>query len=262
MISVSVKTASKFYNKFMKQKTLHLLIGILTLVVLMGIVPQRTHAQMGDMMRDETFKSDRDATVNEQHQIIDTVLKNLLDKYQVSKTQDLDCKKITDDEFEQVGDAQMEVMHPGEAHEAMDQMMGGEGSDSLKSMHIRMGQNYLGCQNNSNYNHDMMGGIGMMGSSMTGNGFSNSYKPNRQFTGNHMGWMNNDYNNFSFAPILMMTGFWVLLIIGIILLVIFLRKQNASVATNDDSALEILKIRYAKGEINKKQFEDLKRDIS
>ena len=33
------------------------------------------------------------------------------------------CDKLTDDELESMGDYYMEQMHPGEAHELMDQMM-------------------------------------------------------------------------------------------------------------------------------------------
>ena len=59
--------------------------------------------------------------------------------------------------------------------------------------------------------------------------------------------------------------FTALFIAGIIILIIWLVKRvNSSglgQASNND-AIEILKKRYAKGEINKKEFESLKKDIS
>ena len=84
----------------------------------------------------------------------------------VSTIQQLDLSKISNDDWEKLGDAVMEVQHPGQAHEVMDQMMGGEGSESLRRMHIQMGKAYLG--NNSSLKG---GGFPMMGfGSMMGYG--------------------------------------------------------------------------------------------
>ena len=75
--------------------------------------------------------------------------------------QELDLSSVSDDEWERLGDAVMELQHPGEAHEVMDRMMGGEGSESLRLMHINMGQAYLG-YGSSNYGVGMMMGGSMM----------------------------------------------------------------------------------------------------
>jgi putative membrane protein len=57
-----------------------------------------------------------------------------------------------------------------------------------------------------------------------------------------------------------MVLFWVLVILGIIALV---RLLGAGVRDDAprDNALDILKARYAKGEITREQFEQMKRDI-
>ncbi|HLG30352.1 MAG TPA: SHOCT domain-containing protein [Candidatus Brocadiales bacterium] len=57
--------------------------------------------------------------------------------------------------------------------------------------------------------------------------------------------------------------FWVLVIIGIVLLVIWVvRRAGGERSKAANSALEILKKRYARGEITKEEYEEKKRDIS
>jgi len=70
------------------------------------------------------------------------------------------CGKLTEKQFEIIGDYLMEQIHPGQAHEAMDRMMGGEGSESLRLMHIAMAKRMY-CNNISDaVNYGMMGGFG------------------------------------------------------------------------------------------------------
>ncbi|MEW6407622.1 MAG: hypothetical protein AB1465_02950 [Patescibacteria group bacterium] len=71
----------------------------------------------------------------------------------------ISCDKLTDEQLEAIGDYYMEQMHPGEAHEMMDKMMGGEGSENLKQMHINMAKR-LYC--NENIDGMMEGGENMM----------------------------------------------------------------------------------------------------
>jgi putative membrane protein len=52
--------------------------------------------------------------------------------------------------------------------------------------------------------------------------------------------------------------FWVLLIF---LLVALFRHWSRREETGNDSAMKILRERYAKGEIGKKEFEEMKKDI-
>ncbi|HMN64375.1 MAG TPA: SHOCT domain-containing protein [Burkholderiaceae bacterium] len=59
---------------------------------------------------------------------------------------------------------------------------------------------------------------------------------------------------------------WVLVILGIIVLVRLLGRSSASAPTSPgaaaETALEILKRRYASGEIGKAEFEEKKRDLT
>ncbi len=81
------------------------------------------------------------------------------------------------------------------------------------------------------------GGWGMMGPGMMG-GFG-------------WGW---------FMPIFMII-FWGLVIWGIVALVRGLSGSRGSDSSTTDSALEVLKRRYARGEINKEEYAEKKKDL-
>ncbi len=59
---------------------------------------------------------------------------------------------------------------------------------------------------------------------------------------------------------ILMFIFWLLVLIGIVLLIKYLWEHGGAKA-GQESALEILKARYAKGEISKEEFEEKKKDI-
>ena len=58
--------------------------------------------------------------------------------------------------------------------------------------------------------------------------------------------------------------FWILIIIGVILLVVWLVRQTGESARGrgEETALDILKKRYARGEIGKEEYERMKKDLS
>lgn len=63
---------------------------------------------------------------------------------------------------------------------------------------------------------------------------------------------------------IIMIVFWVLVIVGLVLLIRWLiqtTRGDREVYRRGSSALEILKERYAKGEIDKEEFEKMKRDL-
>lgn len=65
---------------------------------------------------------------------------------------------------------------------------------------------------------------------------------------------------WGFGMMLLMILFWGLVIVGVILAIRWLLGQGK--ASPSDSALEILRQRYARGEINKEEFDAKKRDLS
>ncbi|MBI2675743.1 MAG: hypothetical protein HYX24_04760 [Candidatus Aenigmarchaeota archaeon] len=94
------------------------------------------------------------------------VMQEMLDRQGSKSVDAVDCKKVSEADFEELGDALMEKMVGSHMlHEQMDEMMGGEESESLRSVHILMGKNWLGCQTS----YGMMGGMRPMMMGMMGN---------------------------------------------------------------------------------------------
>src|SRR3989338_7804219 len=72
------------------------------------------------------------------------------------------CDKLSNEQLESIGDYYMEQMHPGEAHGIMDNMMGVEGSESLKQVHINMAKR-LYCNESVYIGYGVIGPEGMNG---------------------------------------------------------------------------------------------------
>ncbi|MFH1325374.1 MAG: hypothetical protein ABIH49_01215 [archaeon] len=115
--------------------------------------------------------------------------------------QKISCDDITDEQLEILGDYYMEQMHPGELHEIMDERMGGEGSESLRQVHINMGLAFY-CGEHDEFSGSMMNT--MMGRNMM-YGMMGNYYYNRN---NPFIWIFN-----------------ILLIVGLVLFIIWLVKE-------------------------------------
>ena len=154
----------------------------------------------------------------------------------------VDCKDMSDSQLEIIGEYYMEQMHPTESHELMHKMMGlKEGSSQEEKFHISMAQR-LYC-NEGNVGYGMMGSGGMM--NMMGAGMMGVY-PYGHGLGSYGPW-----NALG-------TLFWM----GIAVFICWLIYKFAIKGKqNSDTPLSILRKRFAKGELTKKEFGMMKKDL-
>ncbi|MFO7964054.1 MAG: SHOCT domain-containing protein [Desulfobacterales bacterium] len=80
----------------------------------------------------------------------------------------------------------------------------------------------------------------------------------------HHHWMMGDWG-IGWLGMVLMIVFWVLVVVGIVLLIKYMvqsgsNRSNAGVDSRP-KAMEILKERYARGEITRDEFESIKKDI-
>src|SRR3989338_5599286 len=144
----------------------------------------------------------------------------------------------------------------GEQHEAMNNMMKNMvGDTGEEQMHIAMGKRMSGCDPNAPVPQNMMSR--MMGGMMAG------YPLEKGGDNNMMGNFGTygPVGFFGFFGMLIMIIFWVLVIVAIVALIRWLMIQSQG-SGRSNHAFDILKERYAKGEINKEEFEAKKQDLS
>lgn len=162
----------------------------------------------------------------------------------------VNCDELNDEQLEAIGEYLMEQMHPGESHEIMHKMMGmEEGTEYHKQFHVNMAQ-MMYCGKNT-----MMGSMEMMGN------WSNPQTSNLFKSNNMMGNMMTNFGYWGWFGWIFMILFWILIIVGVIALIKWLISQGRSEHKARRSALDVLKERYAKGEIDKKEFEEKKKDL-
>lgn len=75
-----------------------------------------------------------------------------------------------------------------------------------------------------------------------------------------IGSMMGNFGYFGWTGWIFMILFWVLTILGLVMLIKWLTSQFKG-GDSKSSALDLLKERYAKGEISKEEFEKIKKDL-
>src|SRR3989344_4636252 len=172
------------------------------------------------------------------------------------QAEEISCNDLSDDNFGALGEYFMGLM-TGTSHEAMNammiQMMGEEGEEQV---HVAMGKRLSGCDTSATFSPQGMSFMPMM--QMMGGGWSAPFATNQSF---------NSMMGFGFTPLgafgwIFMILWWVLIVVAIVALVRWLMRQSSDTERKGEkTALEILKQRYAKGEIDKQEFEEKKNDI-
>lgn len=196
---------------------------------------------------------------NEQEKSIEDILALIRQEQSVNEDQAIDPDKVSKNLLEELGDAVMSIRHQDEReHQWMDEMMGGEGSESLRTMHIAMGYRFL--RGDDRYGTPFHGpgfrgprfhGPGMM---KRGGGMLMMFNSGDHPYRGRMGW-----GPFSFMPLGEIL-FWLpaIIVLGAIITgaIIIIKRQRTKTGP-----LDILKVRLAKGEITVQEYEKLKQDI-
>src|SRR3989344_5380345 len=174
--------------------------------------------------------------------------------WQKLQNKETDCASLSDDDFGALGEYFMGQMM-GNSHATMNQMMVNMMSEEGEERaHIVMGKRLSGCDTSAAFPSQGVGFMPMM--QMMWGGWSSPFGSNQ--TNNPM--MNFGYG-FGFFGWLFMLLWWVLIIVAVVALIKWLANQFKGGISNK-SALAILKERYARGEIDKKEFEEKKKELS
>lgn len=169
------------------------------------------------------------------------------------QNREIACADINDEQFGVLGEYFMGTM-AGDYHTAMNVMMIQRlGEEGEEQMHITMGKRMSGCDTSSQYPQGF-NFMPMMGGWSSPSGFNNN-------TNNSMMWGFNNPMRFGWFGGIFMLLFWILIIAGIVVLIKWLVSQSHGTQGQGKTSIDILKERYAKGEINKEEFDKMRKDL-
>lgn len=196
--------------------------------------------------------------------------KIIYDNLQANK---VSCSNISDNDFELLGDYYMGQMM-GSSHAAMDALMTQRiGENNNRLMHIAFGKRLSGCDTSASFPSQGVGFLPMMGIMGNWSTYNNNdnYNPPNNFNSMMGNYFGNSMMGFGYGygagwlGVILMILFWVLVIVAIVAFVGWLVRQAKITTHNNDNgnqAIDILKERYAKGEINKEEFKAKKKDLA
>jgi len=186
---------------------------------------------------------------NDNHTAIEEAEGRVL--FEKLQSKELICENLSDENFESLGEYFMGNMAK-EQHETMNNMMiQMMGKENEEKMHIALGKRMSNCEPDAPMPQNMM-------SIMMGNWSNPSML---KLFNNPFSMMNLGFTPFAWFGFIFMILFWVLIIAGIVALIKWLTDQSKIENKKEKSATDILKIRYAKGEIDKKEFKEKSQEI-
>ncbi len=146
------------------------------------------------------------------------------------------------------------------------------GQQGEERMHITMGKRLSGCFPGASFPQGMTGMMSWYGSGDgTGNGYGYSMMgrwrggnidPNSSYAYGPFSMMGYGFGGFGVLDAIFMILWWVIIIAVIIAFVRWLHGRSHELHGRRNGALAILKERYAKGEIDKKEFEERKKNLA
>lgn len=167
------------------------------------------------------------------------------------------CKDLSDEDLELLGEYSMGLMI-GDSHSAMNEMIARiHGEEGEKQIHGALGKRLSGCDPNATIPGRGQSWMSMMNVAWGGWSVPFTNQINHMMYGfnSGMGW------GLGIFGWLFMVVWWGFIIAGIIALIKWFLRSSHGEGVCGRSSLDILKQRYAKGEIDKKEFEEKRRDL-
>ena len=202
---------------------------------------------------------------------IDLIITDIREDLNIGVNDAINVEEVKIELLEELGDSVMEAyIGDSERHEEIDNYYGGDDSETLSELHIQLGKDYL-----NGYPITMMSFMpfrwnevndsysGYYRHGMMGRNYGYSDSNDRYYSGmmgrnnSSLGWMSNTFNR-NYGMMNFSSGGMIMGIFGFILLVVVLyylfnsNKVDNRISTNN--ALDILKERYARGEISRDEF--------
>jgi putative membrane protein len=192
-----------------------------------------------------------------------------MEVWQKLQDQKVACADLTDEDFGVLGEYFMGNMK-GDAHASTNAMIEGVlGHDGEEQVHVVMGKRFSGCDESAVYTGEGNGSLPMINmmlgvpagvlSGSDGVERSSPFEFNKK--NNFM--MNLGFTHFGGLGLVFMIFWWILILAGIVTVIDWLMNRHRGGShSNGKAALDTLRERYAKGEIDAKEFEERKKHLS